>query len=468
MTIRPFYLWVPLLMVILFSCRKESFITAKNAAIAVSADSLHFDTVFTTTGSVTQFFKLYNKNNRKLLISGISLAGGSSSFFKINADGFEGPSVKDIEMAANDSLYVFVTVKIDPTSANLPYIIEDSINIQFNGNQQSVQLDAWGQNANFLRSKVISANTTWTNDRPYVILGGLQVDSNAVLTIQKGTKIYLHADAPFLVDGTLNAIGEKTDSMEIVFAGDRLDNPYQDYPGAWPGIYFREKSKDNVLRHVKVKNANQGIVVRGPSVNNNPKLSADKCIVDNCFDAGIIGVQTELAAVNCLVSNCGNNIELIDGGNYSFIHCTVAAYSNSLVAHKNPVLTITDFITDGNGLTVSDLKASIKNCIFWGDNGIVNDEVVVVKQGAAVFNVDFKNCLWKVNTIPAAATSSGMISNQDPLFLHTDEQNGGYDFHLTKNSPAIGAGMNAGVTTDLDEYGRDPNFPDLGAYEATF
>ncbi|MBA4166298.1 MAG: hypothetical protein H0X41_01895 [Chitinophagaceae bacterium] len=71
-------------------------------------------------------------------------------------------------------------------------------------------------------------------------------------------------------------------------------------------------------------------------------------------------------------------------------------------------------------------------------------------------------------TTPAAVTSSGMISNQDPLFLNIDTRNNVYDFHLQENSPALGAGVSAGTETDLDENPRDTNFPDLGAYEATF
>jgi hypothetical protein len=466
--IKPGYILASLLILMIVSCRKESFITGSDAVISISADTLHFDTLFTTAGSVTQALKLYNNNNRKLLISAISVGGGAGSYFRINADGFAGPEVKDLEMAANDSLYVFVTVKVDPGSAKLPYLIQDSIKILFNGNEKFVQLDAWGQNATFLRSGSISANTIWTNDKPYVILGGLQVNENVVLTIQKGTKIFLHADAPLLVDGTLNALGEKTDSMQIVFSGDRLDDPYRNYPGAWPGIYFRAKSRDNILKHVIIKNAYQGIVVQGLTVNSNPRLYLDKCIIDNCYDAGLIGVQTDIKAENCLITNCGKNIQLVSGGNYELTQCTVAAYSNVMIAHKDPVLTVANFILQGNVLTVGDLNASFKNCIFWGDNGIVGDEVVVAQDGSGIFNVDFKNCLWKVANAPGAITSSGIISNQDPGFVNTDTRNGIYDFHLDKNSPALGAGINVGWGTDLDENGRDLNFPDLGAFEATF
>ncbi|MCP2936719.1 hypothetical protein NK983_28940, partial [Salmonella enterica subsp. enterica serovar Typhimurium] len=90
--------------------------------------------------------------------------------------------------------------------------------------------------------------------------------------IEKGTKIYLHADAPFIVDGTLKINGEKFDSTRVVFQGDRLDEPYRNFPGAWPGIYFRGESKDNELNYAIIKNAYRGLVSEKPSINSNPKL----------------------------------------------------------------------------------------------------------------------------------------------------------------------------------------------------
>ncbi len=465
--IRPLYIYLLLLIIMVSSCRKDSFTIGADAEIELSADSLHFDTLFTTTGSVTQAFKLFNRNNSKLRIGTISL-GGQHSYFRFNADGFEGPDVKDIEIAANDSIYIFVTVKINPDESNLPFIAQDSISIQFNGVKKVVQLDAWGQNAHFLRATVITANTTWTNEKPYVILGGLQVAQNVVLTIEKGTKIFLHGDAPLIIDGSLKVNGEKTESMEVVFAGDRLDDPYKNYPGAWPGIYFREKSKDNTLTHVLLKNAYQGIVVEKQSVNSNPKLTLDRCIIDNCYDAGITGSQTSIEAVNCLISNCGKNIQLLNGGTYSFTNCTVAAFSNPLIAHKQPVMTITNFVRQGGILEVSDLKTNIRNCIFWGDNGIVADEVVVLKEESdGVFEVDFKNTLWKVATPPEAITSSGMV-NTDPLFVNIDTRNNVYNFRIDKNSHAVDAGIFTGITADLDDNSRSLTFPDAGAYETTF
>ena len=52
----------------------------------------------------------------------------------------------------------------------------------------------------------------------------------------------------------------------------------------------------------------------------------------------------------------------------------------------------------------SNCTASFKNCIFWGENGTAEDEVVTDKQGNTTFNVTFQNCLWKVKNKPANVT----------------------------------------------------------------
>ena len=205
-----------------FSCQKDSFITSGNAKISTSVDSIKYDTVFTSTGSITQSFKINNLNNQKLLLSTVKLINGPASAFKININGIAASEATNIEVAANDSIYIFVSVHINPNTANLPFIVTDSVMIEYNGNSQYVKLEAYGQNANFLSNRVITGNITWTNNLPYVILGGLLIDTTASLTIESGCKIYSHADAPFIVDGTLIIDGTKENS--VIFNGDRLED----------------------------------------------------------------------------------------------------------------------------------------------------------------------------------------------------------------------------------------------------
>ena len=452
-------------LILFYGCKKDTFITSKDARVLLSADSLHFDTVFTTTGSVTQLFKIKNGNSQKLKIDNVILKGGTASAFKINVDGITGPGVKNIELDANDSIFVFVTATIDPSLAAQPFIIRDSIGIESNGNSQFVQLEAWGQNAHFLRNLKITGNTVWTNDLPYVILGGLQVDTAATLTIQKGCKIYLHADAPLLVDGSLQVNGEKDDIARVYFNGDRLDYPYNEYPAGWPGIYFRSTSKNNVLQYAVIRNAYQGLVAQQPSINANPKLTLNECIIDNIYDVGIYGIETSINASNCLISNCGKNVQLVYGGNYQFIHCTMPTIANNYIAHKDPVLYISNYVQAGGNVFTDDLSAVFTNCIIWAENGTAENEVITSKQGAAAFNVNFTNCLWKVKTTPSNITAANIINNTNPVFDSINVTKNFFNFRLKENSPAIDKGIVTGLATDLDGNPRTAGLPDLGAYE---
>ena len=452
-------------VLLISACRKDSFITSHYALVEFSSDTLLFDTVFVNTGSITQSVRIINDNNERLRLSSIRLMGGAQSVYHINIDGTPGPEVSNIDLDAGDSLYIFVAVQIDPRSSNLPFVVQDSIRVDFNGNTQYIQLEAWGQNAHFLRNQVLTGNTAWDNTLPYVILGGLQVDTNSTLTIPAGCKVYFHADAPLLVDGTLLVNGQPGDSTRVSFRGDRLDRPYSDFPGSWPGIYFRGTSTGNHLQYANILNAYQAVVVEAPPAGTIPKVLLEQCIIDNSYNAGIIGLQGSLQANNCLISNCGSNIELGGGGYYQFVQCTAAAYSNNYISHTQPVLSIADLIAQGSAVLTGNLQAGFTNCIFWGANGSVNDEVVVSKQGNNTFTVDFSNCLWKIKTTPSAVTTTGIIANQDPLFDSVNNFTPYYDFHLKSGSPAIGKGISTAIGIDLDGNPRPAMNPDLGCYQ---
>ena len=450
---------------LLTSCKKDSFITSGDAKLTTIDEPLKFDTVFTSIGSVTQSFKINNDNNQKLLLSSVKLMGGAASAFKININGVAASEVTNIELAANDSIYVFVSVNINPNLDNLPFIVKDSILISYNGNSRFVQLEAFGQNANFLRNRVITSNITWNNNLPYVILDRIQVDTNSTLTIEAGCKIYCHANAPFLVDGTLVTNGTK--EQPVIFAGDRLDTIYKNLPASWPGIYFRETSKNNVLNFTSVKNAYQAIVAETPAGNGLPKIILHQCIIDNAYDAGLLCVNSSLDADNSLISNCGSNINIIAGGKYNLTNCTVAAYA-AFITHKKPVLSVTNFAVINGATVTASLVANFTNCIFWGEEGIVDDEIIVNQQGQNIAPVQFINCLYRAINDPASSTSNiiASIKNQPPLFDSINVSKNIFDFHINNSlAPGIDKGTATGFLKDLDNNSRSIRSTDIGCYE---
>lgn len=446
---------------LLLSCGKEPFIRSADARLSVSADTLKYDTVFASAGSVYQRLVIKNENDRQLRISSIDLSGGTGSVFKMNVDGVAGSGFSDIVIRANDSLYVFVQVNVDPSASGLPFVLRDSISIRFNGNEKKVQLEAWGQNARFLRNHILSTDETWNNDLPYVILGSLQVPAGKTLTINKGSRIYMHADAPLVINGRLRVLGEKDTADRVYFQGDRLDEPYKNYPASWPGIYFLDEATDNLLQYAVIRNAYQAIGLQGPSGNSQPKLLLYESVIDNAWDAGIIALNSSITARNCLISNCGKNILLAEGGQYQFTHCTVVSYANRFVEHKEPVLSLSNAAGSGSAA----LDAVFRNCIFWGDNGLVNDEVRVERSGSAPFNVLFDYSLWKVQNNPTGVTINQVINNQPPLFDSVNTIQSVYNFRLKEGSPALNKGTVTSVSTDLDGRPRPAGLPDLGCFE---
>ncbi len=444
----------------LAACKKDTFITSTNALLYTSEDTLHFDTVFTEAGSITQSFKIFNANDQKLLVSTVELAGGTASVFKLNVDGQSGTTFNNIEIAPNDSIYVFVAVNINPGTYNQPFLLQDSVRINYNGKETFVQLDAYGQNARFLRNGTVTKDTTWTNDLPVVIIGTLTVNQGSTLTLNKGVRIYCHADGAIKVNGTLNALGDKGNDERIIFRGDRLDDYYKNLPGSWLGITFGPSSISNQLNYTGIFNAKNAVTADNQPPNNNPKLTMNQCIITNASGTGIFSVYSSINATNCLISNCANNIRLVAGGNYNFTHCTVVGYNTTFVFHESPVLIIGN--TDDNNLQFP-LTANFTNSIFYGDQGFVTDEIITQKTGSTLWNLNFENVIYRdTGTIDAVFTSS--IQNTDPAFVNIDYTNNYFDFHLQPGSPAVNTGKITAVTKDLDGNLRDGN-PDIGCYE---
>ncbi len=463
-TLKQYFFFLLISCTILISCGKDEIISSKDAVLRTSVDTLKFDTVFTTAGSITKSFKIVNGNNKLLRIASLQLAGGAASAYKINVNGVAGNTFSNIDIRANDSIYVFVKVNINPTGANQPFIIEDSIKIDYNSNTRYVQLQAYGQNATYLNNRTFTTDTILTGERPFVILKGLNVGIGAKLTVQAGTKIYCHADAPILVNGSLILNG--TASNKIIVTGDRLDEPYNNYPASWPGIYLNPTSKDNYFSDVIIKNAYQALVVLQPASNANPKLIAERCEISNGFEVGVLLANTTANFSNCLIARSGVNLAIIAGGTYNFDNSTIAGYSSLYKPHLDPGTSIANFGNIGGVDVSNNCTANFTNCIFWGEGGIVKNEIVTQRQGATALNVLLKNCIYKAEQQPTNTTFNASIANQSPLFDSINVGRNIYDFHISNPmAPGINRGFASSTSTDLDGKNRNVGITDIGCYE---
>lgn len=451
---------------VLPSCNKNEISTDPDAVLALSADTLHFDTVFTSRGSVTRQVRIVNPGEKRLQVQVTAPTAGTVFF--INVNGRQVSGAETVTLNSGDSAYIFVRATVDPNAADNPFLLEDSLKLSWNGNTSWLQLRAYGQNANYINSAVIAANTTWSGARPYVITRQVTIADGATLTIGPGTKIYTDATAFLRVEGTLRVNG--TSSDRVLFTSSRLDETYKDIPGTWPGMVFTASSKNNLLQYTDILNAYQGVVCAGTGAANPVQLTLNAVRIHNIYDVGLYAINSSISAVNCEITQVGNeglpgsggsNVILAGGGSYSFDHCTMATYGNFYQNHKQPVVFATNSFNGSSAAMVADFT----NSIIFGQSGFTESEIVSAVSGGASFSGKIQNCLYKAKTDPAGFTITNSILNTDPQFDTINTNLRRYNFRLKETSPCIDAAL-SGLIIDLDGNPRPVGTrPDIGAYE---
>lgn len=438
------------------SCRKEELLTDRGAKLNFSDDTLMFDTVFVSIGSTTKNLRVYNPYDQPLKISNIRLANGSNSRFRMNVNGLPGRSFDDVEIRGGDSIWIFVEVTIDPNSALLPYVVQDSIVFETNGNIQDIDLVAWGQNANFLVAQKRSANlppyviidtvlnstTTWDKTLPYVVYGGYAVvDSSNTLIIKEGTQIHFSNAGGLWVfkGGTLKVQGTKEDP--VVFQGLRREPFLAEEPGQWDRIWINDGGQ-NEINYAVIKNGFIGIQAETLFEPVLPEfLKITNTRIRNMSGFGIFARNFVIEGWNNVVSNCGlYNAALTIGGSYQFTHCTFANYWR-FGQRSTPAVYINNYAVNQNNqeVPVDLVKAEFRNCIIYGNNE--NELELDFVSGADSLKL-FRNCILKTDkttdVTPAAFFTA--IYKNDPNFKDTFDGNFELDtlaFARDKGDPAF-------------------------------
>lgn len=464
------------------SCKKDDLLTDSSAKLEFSADTVIFDTIFTSLGSTTKQLKIYNRNSRPINVSSIRLAGGNTSPYRLNVDGIPGKSFSNVEVAGKDSLFIFVEVTIDPNSSLTPYLVMDSIVFETNGNMQDVDLVAFGQNARFIIADraILNGNSfipyalldtnlnttiTWDNVLPYVIYGGYAVvDSSQTLIMQPGTRVYFGNNSGLWVYryGTIKVQGNINEPVK--FEGVRRESYYQDVPGQWDRIWINEGSDQNEITYAEIRNGFIGLQTECLLDTAPPKrVKIQNTIIENMSGFGILSRYYEIIAKNSVIARSGQyGVALSQGGNYEFKFCTIANYWNN-GQRNTPTVYINDYaINQSNNAVEFPLsKADFLNCIIWGNN----DEELELDFEFNSTGYNFRNVLLKTELNTTGSNFSGMIINQNPQFVDYAED----DYQLQSGSPAINAAD--GNYIDLPDTGTDikgvdrTGDPDIGAYE---
>jgi hypothetical protein len=453
--------------IFLIACKDDLDITTSSSAkLEFSTDTIVFDTLFTTVGSTTKRIKIYNRNKSAIRISAIDLVDSTAfARYRLNIDGFSGNHLRDIEIPAEDSIFGFIemTVKGNINSNQFPFLVEEQLVFQTNSNVQKVELVAFGQNAHFFVDSVLTGNLTWNNDLPYVIYGGILVDSLSSLQIQAGVKIYMHKNAIILAKGTLQLNGTLQDS--ILIQGDRRESQYYNEPGQWNSIQFLPGSINNKINYTTIKGSIYGIIVGTfPLYGIQPQVEITNSIVKYSTVTGMYLIDGFVRAYNNLVFACGQYALLTQlGGNYEIIHNTFAQ-TNNFSNRQTPAVAITDYILVNNQPITDQLSAVFKNNIVTGS---LKDEYLTDFKSPGTANVSTEfNALKSSKTWP----SSNLI-NKDPLFKDPSislSSNLTENYRLKENSPMKGKAdfMNQPSVLLKDADGVDRLNPStIGCYE---
>jgi hypothetical protein len=444
------------------SCRK--IVSVGSPELHFSDDTLQFDTVFASVGSVTRELRIINPGRNPFVINHLYLGGGQSSPYRLNIDGEPVSEKSDLEIESGDSIFIFVELFVDPGNSNSPVLVNDSILFNLGEKSQRVILSGWGQDINLIKNKTIGTST-WIRGKPYVIYDKLVVDTLGTLTVEAGTRILFHRNASLVIAGTLIVNGSV--SSPVFFAGDRLEEMYGEIPGQWKGILFLNTAKGNIISHGIIKNSIFGIQVGEPgAVSDFPALKLFSTVIAHTSVSGLSAIKGNIEAANCAIYHCGRFcVHLEAGGEYTFTNCSIFNQWEYGV-RLTPALFVTEK-PENPGSGASQMDVTLNNSVIYGANDSELD--IVPLNTIFTGNYFFDHCLIRLDTSKAKFMDSDefpkVIFNKDPLFIDA----GKWDLRPDSLSPLINNGdksFSVLYPFDIRGVSRTPGVnPDIGAFE---
>lgn len=371
----------------LSSCRNDfDFETAAGNELRFSKDTVYLDTIFTNIGSSTYTLKVYNTTSKDIKIPEIKLNKGDQSGYRLMVDGQPGKSFQNVELLADDSMFVFVETTVDITTqtADNEFLYTDQLLFANGSESQSVELVTLIKDAVFLYPQKDSQGNKetltfgdaevegfwlddndavngdelhWTAEKPYVIYGYAAVPGGKTLQVDAGAEVHFHSGSGLLVadQATLNITG--TVDNPVVIQGDRLEPAYENITGQWDMIGLTVGSSANISNAI-IKNAANGLWIN----KNQGVVNLHNVQIYNCSDFGILGVAANIVGTNIVTNNCGSaGFGANAGGDYTFIHSTFANYW-----YKPNHTSV--YLDNYDGTAEFALQARFENCIIYSSS----------------------------------------------------------------------------------------------------
>lgn len=502
------YFFIPFTLLICFSsCRKDfDFELAQVNQLSFSADTIFLDTVFNNIRSTTRILTVANNSDNDINIPNVALRRGTDSKYQLNVDGLpndqspltpeSGKIFTNVEILANDSIFIFIEATIDPLVDELDseqnYL--DEILFSTATNEVDVQLSTQVIDADFSFTEELEPPRVFeteqrdengefiiirgydltddelgiTRDKARVIFGNAVVPSGKTLTIGSGSRVYFNRDASLIIEegATLTILGEETpaDSTtpfanEVIIESNQLDEDFDNLAGQWNFIWIREGANATINNTI-IKNATTGLFVQGIANENTQNLELDNVQIYNSQTVGIQASDSFINATNLVINQSGRaSINIEDSGTYNFTHSSLSSTFRFGGVAQTAVV-----FNNGNDDTTNTITANFTNSIITGNR---LSEITITAPENNNVSLSFTNCLIDLTNNNSASLDTNdtsifenCIFNQNPDFRNTRLN----DLRISDESPANGAAL---FTVSKDIIGTERTNPsDIGAYES--
>jgi hypothetical protein len=453
----------------LTGCIEDGMSASPSDQPVFSTDTVRMGTLFTLDASPTNRFIVYNRHDKGVNISSIEFADDPEGIFRMNVDGMSGKKFSDVEIRANDSIFVFVEATLPENGRDVPVDVLGHIEFRCNGVTSRMPVKAQGRDViRFKGDTRIASDATLAAGKPYHITDSIVVEEGATLTIAAGAELLFHSESELIVHGTLRVEG--TPEHPVNITGDRTgfvaaQIPYEIMSGQWGGIYFSPTSTGNEIYNASIRNAEYGIIA--DRCQGAPALRIVNSQVRNTKWYVLDAIHTSVEAAGCEFAEASMGILRLIGGVHTINHCTIANYylftalggAAVQLAHLNPDNLWTDPETEEPS-ELPFISAEFANTIIYGNgsdlsHGDLTDTGVFLRRCLLKSNGsdddNFLSCIW----------------GEDPLY-HTVREEYLFDYTLKPESPAASS-ADASLTSPLtavDRLGHDRGAePSIGAYQ---
>ena len=315
---------------------------------------------------------------------------------------------------------------------------------------------------------------TWTKaGSPYQINGNITIPDSAKLILQPGTIVLFMGQYSLTVSGSLQALGNKTDS--VFFKAQNTVN-------GWNAIHISSIAANNdssVFRYTRFEYSKTIWFIFGAALN---ITNSNKVVIDNCVfykNETMAGGAIYASDCNFNINNTlfySNNTAGVRTSNSSITYSNCRFFNNQsagLIQFSDSRFANCLFCNNGTGgLTINDSRPLIMNCVFYNNTnyGIVLERSVLNLVNSVVWNHSLKgiqvrdfssetniqNCVYQNGKagveVPVSGNYVGEYQNNivtNPLFVSPTAGIGtGYNallanWYLQYKSPCINTGSNA-------------------------